>query len=74
MPFFQRNANISIFYLDEGPRDAQVVLLIPGITCDLHDWNWQVRFLLAWGVRVITPDPRGQGRSSAPAPTPDIAS
>ncbi|KAK1855634.1 alpha beta hydrolase fold protein [Colletotrichum chrysophilum] len=72
MPFFKRNDNISIFYLDEGPQEAQSVLLIPGITCDLHDWNWQVPFLLEHGFRVITPDPRGQGRSSAPAPTPDI--
>ncbi|KAF6826320.1 hypothetical protein CMUS01_09475 [Colletotrichum musicola] len=74
MPFFQRNENISIFYIDEGSKDAQAVLLIPGITCDLHDWNWQVPFLLGRRFRVITPDPRGQGRSSAPAPTPDITS
>ncbi|GKT45232.1 non-heme chloroperoxidase [Colletotrichum spaethianum] len=74
MPFFKRNENISIFYLDEGPQEAQAVLLIPGITCDLHDWNWQVPFLLGLGFRVITPDPRGQGHSSAPAPTSDIKS
>ncbi|KXH42663.1 hypothetical protein CNYM01_04096 [Colletotrichum nymphaeae SA-01] len=74
MPYFERNENISIYYLDEGPQDAQAVLLIPGITCDLHDWNWQVPFLLTHGFRVITPDPRGQGRSSTPAPTPDIKS
>ncbi|WYZ46090.1 hypothetical protein EsH8_IX_000315 [Colletotrichum jinshuiense] len=74
MPLFSRNENISIFYLDEGPKEAQAVLLIPGITCDLHDWNWQVPFLLEHGFRVITPDPRGQGHSSAPAPTPDIKS
>ncbi|KAF9872329.1 alpha beta hydrolase fold protein [Colletotrichum karsti] len=74
MPFFERNEKISIFYLDEGPQDATVVLLIPGITCDLHDWNWQVPFLLEHGFRVITPDPRGQGRSSAPDPTPNIRS
>ncbi|KAK2054348.1 alpha/beta-hydrolase [Colletotrichum caudatum] len=74
MPFFKRNEEISIFYLEEGPQDAPAVLLIPGITCDLHDWNWQVPFLLRHGFRVITPDPRGQGRSSAPAPTPGIES
>ncbi|EFQ32025.1 hypothetical protein CGRA01v4_08377 [Colletotrichum graminicola] len=74
MPFFKHNENISIFYLEEGPQDAPVVFLIPGITCDLHDWNWQVPFLLQHGFRVITPDPRGQGRSSAPPPTPDIKS
>ncbi|KAK1979843.1 Alpha/Beta hydrolase protein [Colletotrichum cereale] len=74
MPFFKRNENISIFYIEEGPQDAPAVFLIPGKTCDLHDWNWQVPFLLQQGFRVITPDPRGQGRSSAPAPTPDIKS
>ncbi|KAF6819184.1 hypothetical protein CPLU01_13127 [Colletotrichum plurivorum] len=65
MPFFQRNENISIFYIDEGPKDAQAILLIPGITCDLHDWNWQVPFLLGRGFRVITPDPRTPGARAA---------
>ncbi|OBR04410.1 Alpha/beta hydrolase [Colletotrichum higginsianum IMI 349063] len=38
----------------------------------MHDWSWQVPFLLANGLRVISVDGRGQGKSSAPQPTPDI--
>ncbi|KAK0710757.1 Alpha/Beta hydrolase protein [Lasiosphaeris hirsuta] len=72
MPHFQRTPEIAIWYLDEGPRTAPVILLIPGLTCDLHDWSWQITFLLSLGLRVISMDLRGQGRSSAPTPTPGI--
>ncbi|KAL0938381.1 alpha beta hydrolase fold protein [Colletotrichum truncatum] len=70
MPFFSRHKAFSIFYMDEGPSDAPAtVLLIPGFSCDMHDWSWQVPFLLSLNLRVISIDPRGQGRSSAPQPT-----
>lgn len=70
MPFFSRNPAFSLFYLDEGPRDAAAtILLIAGLSCDMHDWSWQVPYLLFLGLRVISVDGRGQGRSSAPAPT-----
>lgn len=69
MPFFQRTPVISLFYFDEGPQNAPVILLIHGLTCDLHDWSWQVPFLLKLGFRVISMDIRGHGKSSAPAPS-----
>ncbi|KAF9870586.1 hypothetical protein CkaCkLH20_11892 [Colletotrichum karsti] len=70
MPFFSRNPAFQIFYLDEGPKDAAAtILLVPGLSCDMHDYSWQVPFLLSHDLRVISFDPRGQGRSSAPAPT-----
>ncbi|WQF84357.1 Putative alpha/beta hydrolase-1 [Colletotrichum destructivum] len=73
MPFFSRNPSFSLFYLDEGDPEAQyTVLLITGLSCEMHDWSWQVPFLLANGLRVISVDGRGQGKSSAPQPTPDI--
>ncbi|KAL7943885.1 Alpha/Beta hydrolase protein [Trichoderma barbatum] len=74
MPFFERNNQISIWFMDEGSQSSPPILLIPGLTCDLHDWSWQVKFLLDLGFRVISFDIRGQGRSSAPAPTPGIIS
>lgn len=74
MPFFKRNNYISIWFMDEGPQTAPPILLVPGMTCDLHDWSWQVKFLLQLGFRVVSFDIRGQGRSSAPAPTPGITS
>ncbi|KAB5542426.1 Alpha/Beta hydrolase protein, partial [Coniochaeta sp. 2T2.1] len=72
MPHFQRNENICLFYTDEGEKTAPAILLIHGLTCDIHDWSWQVPFLLEKGFRVISADTRGHGQSSAPAPTPGI--
>lgn len=74
MPYFRINAKISVFYLDEGPRDTgrPAVLLIPGLTCDVHDWSWQVPSLVELGLRVISIDPRGQGKSTNPRPTPGV--
>ncbi|KAK4174442.1 Alpha/Beta hydrolase protein [Triangularia setosa] len=75
MPYFSSpnpSHEISIYYIDESPPSStpsHTCLLIPGITCDLSDWSWQVPFLLSKGFRVVTPDPRGQGRSSAPLPS-----
>ncbi|KAK0704107.1 Alpha/Beta hydrolase protein [Apiosordaria backusii] len=79
MPYFTSptpGPSISIYYIDESPPSSStstppshICLLIPGITCDLSDWSWQVPFLLSKGFRVVTPDPRGQGRSSAPLPS-----
>ncbi|OHW91859.1 alpha beta hydrolase fold protein [Colletotrichum incanum] len=38
----------------------------------MHDWSWQVPFLLGNNFRVISVDGRCQGKSSAPQPTPNI--
>ncbi|KAK1750327.1 alpha beta hydrolase protein [Echria macrotheca] len=74
MPFLQRNDQLRLWYLDEGHKTALPILLIHGLTCDLHDWSWQVQPLLSLGFRVITFDLRGHGKSSAPPSTPDITS
>lgn len=74
MPFFQRSEKIALWYLDEGAASAPTILLIHGLSCSLHDWNWQVPFLLYLGYRVVALDVRGHGRSSAPKPTPVITS
>ncbi|OHE98448.1 alpha/beta hydrolase fold [Colletotrichum orchidophilum] len=73
MPYFARNPSFNLFYLDEGPASAPyTVLLITGLSCEMHDWSWQVPFLLSHNLRVISVDSRGQGKSSAPQPTPGI--
>ncbi|KAK0643353.1 Alpha/Beta hydrolase protein [Cercophora newfieldiana] len=74
MPFFKRSDQISLWYLDEGPQYGPVILLVHGLTCDVHDWSWQAPFLLSLGYRTISLDVRGHGRSSAPTPTPNITS
>lgn len=71
MPYFSRHPAFNLFYLDEGPRTGApaTVLLVAGLSCDMHDWSWQVPFLLSRNLRVVSVDGRGHGRSSAPQPT-----
>ncbi|KAF6809130.1 alpha/beta hydrolase fold [Colletotrichum sojae] len=71
MPYFSRHEAFDLFYLDDGPRTGApaTVLLIAGLSCDMHDWSWQVPFLLSLNLRVISVDGRGQGKSSSPQPT-----
>lgn len=57
-------ADAGLFFTDEGTGPA--ALLMHGWSCDLHDWSLQVPALLDAGYRVIAPDHRGHGRSSAP--------
>ena len=53
-------------YVDEGPRDGQVVLLLHG----QPDWSYLYRKMIpsivAAGHRVIVPDMIGMGRSDKP--------
>ncbi|QYN18798.1 alpha/beta fold hydrolase [Amycolatopsis sp. DSM 110486] len=53
-----------LFYTDQGTGDP--VLLVHGLACDSHDWLFQFDAFTA-GHRVLAPDLRGHGRSSAPA-------
>ncbi|GAA2213861.1 alpha/beta hydrolase [Nonomuraea monospora] len=52
-----------LFYTDEGTGDESV-LFVHGGTCDSHDWAPQIE-PFAVRHRVIAPDLRGHGRSSA---------
>jgi pimeloyl-ACP methyl ester carboxylesterase len=65
MPFFPTNS-ATIFYTDSGPPTAPPLLLLHGWTCDSNDWIFQIPFLLSTGYRVIAPDLRGHGASTAP--------
>lgn len=56
----------SLFYTDDGPRDAPVVLLLHGITSSHKAWAGVVRNLP--GHRVIAVDLRGRGASQLGAP------
>ena len=54
-----------VSYVDEGPADAPVVLLLHGIAGNCHTWD-SVIGLLASDVRVIAPDMLGHGASAKP--------
>ncbi|ROO83480.1 pimeloyl-ACP methyl ester carboxylesterase [Actinocorallia herbida] len=64
MPFAEVR-DVRLFYTDDGPRDADVLLLVHGMGADSHDWVWHLPDL-AGDFRVIAPDLRGHGYSSVP--------
>lgn len=58
-------------YLDEGPRDGQVVLLMHGEPSWSYLYRHMVPVLVAAGHRVIAPDLIGFGRSDKPGAQTD---
>jgi pimeloyl-ACP methyl ester carboxylesterase len=61
MPWFDVDADLKLFYTDEGSGPG--VLLLHGWTCDGSDWAWLATDL-AVDHRVVVVDHRGHGRSS----------
>jgi pimeloyl-ACP methyl ester carboxylesterase len=59
---------VRLFYTDDGPSGAAAppLLLVHGWGADGHEWSWHTPRLSA-DRRVIAPDLRGHGYSSAPA-------
>ena len=64
MPLLRANG-IDIHYRITG-EGSETVLLVNGVGDDLESWMMQVAPLVAAGLRVITFDNRGVGRSSLP--------
>lgn len=58
-------------YVDEGPRDGSVVLLLHGEPTWSYLYRHMIPPLVAAGHRVIAPDLMGFGRSDKPARTED---
>jgi haloalkane dehalogenase len=58
---------LRIAYLDEGPRDGQVVLLLHGEPSWSYLYRFMIPGLVAAGHRVIAPDLIGFGRSDKPS-------
>lgn len=56
--------NINICYIDEGPKDAMVIIFIHGFPFNKLMWNLQLQELKA-NYRVIAYDIRGYGGSDA---------
>ena len=58
-------------YVDEGPRDGQVVLLMHGEPSWGYLYRHMIPPLVAAGLRVVAPDLIGFGRSDKPAEQTD---
>lgn len=57
---------IEIEVIDAGPDDGPVVVLAHGFPESSHSWRHQIEPLADAGYRVLVPDQRGYGFSSAP--------
>lgn len=64
-------ATLRVHYVDEGPKDGPVVLLMHGEPSWSYLYRHMVRGLAAAGCRCIAPDLVGFGRSDKPADTAD---
>ena len=64
MPFIETADKTTLFYNDWG--SGPPVVLIHGWPLDADMWEYQSVFLASHGLRVITYDRRGFGRSSQP--------
>jgi len=65
MPKLERPDGFVINYDDRGDRDAPAVVLLHGFTSDLRMWAPHAG-PFAEGYRVIAPDLRGHGETTAP--------
>ena len=62
---------LRVHYIDEGPRDADPVLLMHGEPSWCYLYRKMIPILLAAGHRVIAPDLVGFGRSDKPTEQTD---
>jgi haloalkane dehalogenase len=64
----QDGGALRVHYLDEGPAEGKVVLLLHGEPSWSYLYRHMVPVLTAAGLRVIAPDLVGFGRSDKPTP------
>lgn len=66
-PHYQTlRSGLRVHYVDEGPRDAPVVLLLHGEPTWCYLYRHMIAPLVAEGYRVVAPDLIGFGRSDKP--------
>ncbi|WP_354700342.1 Putative aminoacrylate hydrolase RutD [Paraconexibacter sp. AEG42_29] len=61
-------AGVELAVDEHGPPEGAVVLLVHGQASDARAWQPAARDLAAGGLRIVTYDRRGYGRSGAPQP------
>jgi haloalkane dehalogenase len=71
LPHYVELGEIRMHYLDEGPHDGEVVLLLHGEPSWSYLYRKMIPGLVAAGLRVIAPDLVGFGRSDKPAARED---
>ncbi|OBA61328.1 epoxide hydrolase [Mycobacterium sp. 1100029.7] len=64
--YVELGAGVTIHVADAGPADGPVVMLVHGFPENWWEWHELISPLAADGYRVLCPDLRGAGWSSAP--------
>jgi len=72
-PHYEQLAELRVAYIDEGPRDAPVLLLMHGEPAWSFLYRKMIPPLLQAGYRVVAPDLIGFGRSDKPARKADYS-
>jgi haloalkane dehalogenase len=72
-PHYTELGGLRIAHIDEGPRDAPVVLLMHGEPTWSYLYRKMIPVLVAAGLRVVAPDLVGFGRSDKPARQADYS-
>ena len=73
VPHYAELGGLRIAFIDEGPRDAPVVLLMHGEPTWSFLYRKMIPVLLKAGLRVVAPDLVGFGRSDKPADKTDYS-
>ncbi|HUQ06788.1 MAG TPA: haloalkane dehalogenase [Kofleriaceae bacterium] len=71
VPAGDGSAPLRMAYIDEGPRDAPVVLMLHGEPSWSFLYRHCIRTVVAAGLRAVAPDLVGFGRSDKPAARTD---
>lgn len=65
--------DLRVHYIDEGPQDGPIILLMHGEPTWSYLWRHMIPLLTAAGCRVLAPDLVGFGRSDKPARKSDYS-
>ena len=66
-------ANLRIHHIDEGPKDAPILLCMHGQPVWSYVYSKMIPHLVGAGIRVIAPDLPGYGKSDKPAAREDYS-
>ena len=66
-------ANLRIHHIDEGPKDAPILLCMHGQPVWSFVYSKMIPHLVGAGIRVIAPDLPGYGKSDKPAAREDYS-
>lgn len=71
--YVELDGGLRMHYIDEGPRDGQVVLMLHGEPSWSYLYRKMVPVVTAAGLRAVAPDLVGFGRSDKPASQDDYS-